>query len=91
MLAAGTVIQDDMSRILAKARAAGIHYLLSTQRPSVDEFTGLIKNNIPLRMSFKSASQMYSRTIIELAGAVRCCGRGDMLTLGNGASQPIRH
>jgi S-DNA-T family DNA segregation ATPase FtsK/SpoIIIE len=90
MMIVGKKVEELIARLAQKARAAGIHLILATQRPSVDVLTGLIKANIPTRLSFQVSSRIDSRTIIDQGGAEALLGNGDMLFLPPGSGMPMR-
>jgi len=86
----GKKIEELIARLAQKARAAGIHLILATQRPSVDVITGLIKANIPTRIAFQVSSKIDSRTILDQMGAEALLGMGDMLYMASGTGLPVR-
>jgi S-DNA-T family DNA segregation ATPase FtsK/SpoIIIE len=90
MMVVGKKVEELIARIAQKARAAGIHLILATQRPSVDVITGLIKANIPTRIAFQVSSKIDSRTILDQMGAEALLGMGDMLYMPPGTGMPVR-
>jgi S-DNA-T family DNA segregation ATPase FtsK/SpoIIIE len=90
MMIVGKKVEELIARIAQKARAAGIHLILATQRPSVDVITGLIKANIPTRIAFQVSSRIDSRTILDQGGAEQLLGHGDMLYMPPGSGLPVR-
>src|SRR5699024_1860297 len=90
MMVSPQEVLESISRIVQKARACGIHLLLTTQRPSVHVILGLIKANIPTRIAFSVSSQVDSRNILDTGGAEKLLGKGDMLFIQNGANKSLR-